>query len=377
MARPLPPANDELGRKIRTRLASAIEEASPERLTEIGPTEILPGTGGLGRANMAAFIRRLSRARSGLDYVYWCLDELVSELGLEDAFLVIDHPDLGPQLFARPGRAVGELAGAEELVWPGLHLRPPGLRGQDATTITSLCELALTLALAQTESPEGVLSETERVELSVRRRPGIMWARCASGGPGEALVVWAGGSPASPGLARSLADQLEAGSRRSVQVEVVDLSRPPAARAPAGPVRPGRIRLDAVEPSADRAGMVEVKLSLDGRTGRGLSESTYPDQTGTARATLGAVASLSLAPGYAVASVTRLGFGSGAPVLVVLSDQQGSDRLGVARNADPWMAAARAVLAALNREIEREIERELDPEAGREGADGYPGAPPT
>ncbi len=95
---------------------------------------------------------------SGLDYIYWCLEYLASQFQLDDAILVIDQPELGHQIFRLRQRSVVETIGAGMLRQVGLHLYPPLLSDEDRSTVLTLCQSALTLALAKHDAAHDALT---------------------------------------------------------------------------------------------------------------------------------------------------------------------------------------------------------------------------
>jgi len=118
--------------------------------------QILPGTG--PRPELSVLIRRLSEGETGLDYVYWCLDHLAARFQLEDALLVVDQPELGRQIFRLRQRSIADVINDPLLRTAGLHTKPSILNGEDRDTIVSLCQSALSLALAQHDAAHDALT---------------------------------------------------------------------------------------------------------------------------------------------------------------------------------------------------------------------------
>ena len=145
-----PPSNRDLGETIRIRLAAAVAEAGAHG------GQILPGTG--PRPELSVLIRRLSEGDTGLDYVYWCLDHLAARFELEDAILVADQPELGHQVFRLRQRSIADVLNDPNLRAPGLHTTPSILNDEDRSTIVSLCQSALSLALAKHDAAHDALT---------------------------------------------------------------------------------------------------------------------------------------------------------------------------------------------------------------------------
>jgi len=103
------------------------------------------GTSGAFGADLLA---DLAANRSGLGLIYQALDNLVDQYELHDAALVIEEPGLGRQVFTAGRRPLEEdeeeaLLGAQ----PGLYTDPVLPSDFDASTLTSLCVVALRLDL--------------------------------------------------------------------------------------------------------------------------------------------------------------------------------------------------------------------------------------
>jgi diguanylate cyclase (GGDEF)-like protein len=145
-----PPSKRDLGETIRTRLAAAVAEAGAHG------GQILPGTG--PRPELSVLIRRLGEGDTGLDYVYWCLDHLAARFELEDAILVVDQPELGHQIFRLRQRSIADVINDLDLRVAGLHTKPSILNEEDRATIVSLCQSALSLALAKHDAAHDALT---------------------------------------------------------------------------------------------------------------------------------------------------------------------------------------------------------------------------
>ena len=118
-----------------------------------------PAPGGVrGRFDILPLIRELEDARSGLAYVYWCLDHLVDRLSLRDAVLVSDHPGLGRQVFCASGRAFSDPGSVDWWAGPGLYVRPDVLSHPDARAIAALCQVALSMELARHDAAHDALT---------------------------------------------------------------------------------------------------------------------------------------------------------------------------------------------------------------------------
>jgi len=146
-----PPPHRDLGETIRNRLAAAAAGASSR---SDGP--LLPGSA--PRPDFSLLIRRLGLDMSGLDYLYWCLEHLASQFQLDDAILVIDQPELGHQIFRLRQRSLIDTIAAATLREPGLHLHPAILSDEDRSTVLTLCQSALTFALAKHDAAHDALT---------------------------------------------------------------------------------------------------------------------------------------------------------------------------------------------------------------------------
>lgn len=90
----------------------------------------------------------LAANQSGLGLIYQALGNLVADYELHDAALIIDEPGLGRQVFTAERRPLEE--DEEEALLaaqPGLYTDPVLPTDFDATTLTSLCVVALRLDL--------------------------------------------------------------------------------------------------------------------------------------------------------------------------------------------------------------------------------------
>jgi diguanylate cyclase (GGDEF)-like protein len=87
----------------------------------------------------------------GLAVVYRALDGLVARFGLEDAWLVVDDPDIGHQLFRAARRPVHPQEAELLFAAPGLYTRPPlpDHAGVDVVLVHTLAALALQLDLTR------------------------------------------------------------------------------------------------------------------------------------------------------------------------------------------------------------------------------------
>jgi len=110
------------------------------------------------RFDLLPLIRELEHARSGLAYVYWCLDHLRSELSLRDVVLVSDHPGLGRQVFCAPGRLFSDPGSVDLWAGPGLYVRPEALSAPDARAVAALCHVALSMELARHDAAHDALT---------------------------------------------------------------------------------------------------------------------------------------------------------------------------------------------------------------------------
>lgn len=185
------------------------------------------------------------------------------------------------------------------------------------------------------------------IELELRRIVGVVSARVEHPSPGEPLSI----SIAVVGSTVGVADAALAAARPyfegSVEVDVIEVAPPGA--PPAGPVQE-RVRLLGVY-AAPEQNRVEVHLAHGDRQAVGRSADLR--LIGVARATMGALRSLGAHLPFEVEAITRLGPGGGAPVLVRLTADSGSTRLGVVAAEDGHQATVRALLHALNRHLER------------------------
>lgn len=98
------------------------------------------------RAELAGLPRLSATAESGLAIIYGVLDALVDAHDLDDAFVVLDAPGIGRQVF-RAGRR--PLHADDEVMLqavPGLHTRPPLASSVfDESLLISSCLLAFRL----------------------------------------------------------------------------------------------------------------------------------------------------------------------------------------------------------------------------------------
>ena len=197
-----------------------------------------------------------------------------------------------------------------------------------------------------------------RLELRLRRSDPIVWARVAPVTAGGLHIQVASIGDDRSWQERTISElQSETGGPVGLQV----LAFSPAAQGPGTAGRPSRVKLESVRqrlqytPGSDPIPGIEVQLSHGGRRGTGFSWDPAPGAA--VKATMAALADLGVATPYEIESVTRLGFSSSAPVLTVLRLLgTGDHRMGVARRRDAFDAAARAFLAAANRDLERELE---------------------
>jgi diguanylate cyclase (GGDEF)-like protein len=133
-----------------------------------GPGEWAPGSATNGRPAAVAglprrldilpLIQELEHARSGLAYVYWCLDHLLARLALTDAVLVSNHPGLGRQVFRARGRALSDPGSVDWWAGPGLYVYPEVLSEPDARAIAALCHVALSMELARHDAAHDALT---------------------------------------------------------------------------------------------------------------------------------------------------------------------------------------------------------------------------
>jgi len=103
--------------------------------------------GAVDMADLAEeLVVELAHSESGIALIYRALDELVEQFQLADAAIVVDEPSLGRQVF-RAGRRPIEPDDEDLIIAePGLYTDPPlPEQSVDATTVTSLCLLALRL----------------------------------------------------------------------------------------------------------------------------------------------------------------------------------------------------------------------------------------
>lgn len=105
--------------------------------------------GDVGR-DLVEFLHDLIDAEAGIGFIYATLDRLAEEYRLADAVLVLDDDELGTQAF-RLGRQPwdSELPAEVLRYGPGLHSVPEVVPPLVRETVTSLCQLALTLDLAR------------------------------------------------------------------------------------------------------------------------------------------------------------------------------------------------------------------------------------
>lgn len=118
----------------------------------------VPADGPGRRLDILPLIRELEHARSGLAYVYWCLDHLLTLLSLTDAVLVSDHPGLGRQVFCGRGRAFSNPDSVDWWAGPGLYVRPDVVSEPDARAIAALCHVALSMELARHDAAHDALT---------------------------------------------------------------------------------------------------------------------------------------------------------------------------------------------------------------------------
>jgi diguanylate cyclase (GGDEF)-like protein len=118
----------------------------------------IPLSGPRRRLDLLPLIRELEHARSGLAYVYWCLDHLTTQLALTDAVLVSDHPGLGRQVFCGRGRAFSDPDRVDWWAGPGLYVQPEVVSEPDARAISALCHIALSIELARHDAAHDALT---------------------------------------------------------------------------------------------------------------------------------------------------------------------------------------------------------------------------
>ena len=200
--------------------------------------------------------------------------------------------------------------------------------------------------------------DLNRLELRLRRWETVVWARVAPMSTGGLHVQVAAQGGDRSWQERTVSElQSETGGPVGLQVLAFDSGAKWGDLAG----RPSRVKLESVRerlqytPGSDPIPGIEVQLSHAGRKGTGFSWDPAPGAA--VKATMAALADLGVSTPYEIESVTRLGFSASAPVLTVLRLLgTGENRMGVARRADAFDAAARAFLAAANRDLERELE---------------------
>ena len=116
------------------------------------------GNRGGSRLDLLPLIQELEHARSGLAYVYWCLQQLLEKLSLTDAVLVSDHPGLGRQIFRAPGLPLSDLDTIDWWTGPGLYVRPDVVDESDGRAIAALCQVALSMELARHDASHDALT---------------------------------------------------------------------------------------------------------------------------------------------------------------------------------------------------------------------------
>ncbi len=101
---------------------------------------------------------------------------------------------------------------------------------------------------------------------------------------------------------------------------------------------------------SEKDGVSEVHLSYDGRVGIGLS--TNGPLIGGAEATLAALRELGYEIPCYLMAVSNVHTSTGWPVIVTLrSTRDGTNRIGIAQANGDLVAAAKATLDALNRDV--------------------------
>jgi diguanylate cyclase (GGDEF)-like protein len=200
------------------------------------------------------------------------------------------------------------------------------------------------------------VGDLNRLELRLRRWSSVVWARVAPVASGGLHVQVAASREDRSWRERAISE-LQSETGGPVGLQVLDFDH--HGHGPG--TRPNRVKLESVRrrlqymPGAEPVPGIEVQLSHAGRRGTGFSWDVAPGAA--VNATMAALADLGVGTPYEIESVTRLGFSSSAPVLTVLRLLgTGENRMGVARRADAFDAAARAFLAAANRDLERELE---------------------
>ena len=114
--------------------------------------------GGVLRSTLPALITELSSGRTGIPFVYWCLERVGDALDIDDAVLVLDHPVLGRQAFRLGGRPVGpDVAALLQDEAPALHL-DADVAAADAAAVARLCLLALNLAMADHDASHDAMT---------------------------------------------------------------------------------------------------------------------------------------------------------------------------------------------------------------------------
>lgn len=105
-------------------------------------------------ALLATVTDDLVASETGLEFVYRSLERLRDRARAEDVMVIVDEPPLGRQAF-RADRGPIESSWARELIRtgdPGIHATPVGLDPAVASSVASLCSLAVRLDVARHDS---------------------------------------------------------------------------------------------------------------------------------------------------------------------------------------------------------------------------------
>ena len=102
----------------------------------------------------------LADSETGVEFVYRSLDRLRSRCSAEDVMVIVEEPPLGRQAF-RASRDLVDSSWARELIRtgaPGLHSTPTEVDPAVASSVASLCALAVRLDVARHDSLHDALT---------------------------------------------------------------------------------------------------------------------------------------------------------------------------------------------------------------------------
>jgi diguanylate cyclase (GGDEF)-like protein len=118
------------------------------------PVQLVPTLDRRPDALLVSVTEDLASSDTGIEFVYRSLERLRDRANAEDVMVIVDEPPLGRQAF-RAGRDPIETSWARELVRfgePGVHATPVDVDPVVASSVASLCSLAVRLDVARHDS---------------------------------------------------------------------------------------------------------------------------------------------------------------------------------------------------------------------------------